>query len=258
MKKGILEGYTFDMLCSYKFKKGKGVFKSYVDYFYNIKRNSSNDVEKNIAKLMLNSLYGRFGMKDINSCIKIVANEEHEKNINKKYNYTILSELNNGMKIIKYNSKIDERIRLLIKYLENDSLEDNKQSIDKFKGFNKSRGVPSAVQIAAFVSSYAKISINEFKNIKGNNCIYSDTDSVVLEKEINSEFIGLDIGQMKLEHKIKKGVFARKKLYAIQNDKDKFIIKASGADKNKLKYDDILNISKGESIVTYRKSFRVS
>lgn len=47
---------------------------------------------------------------------------------------------------------------------------------------------------------------------------------------------------MKLEHKIKDGVFSRKKLYAIINDKDKLIIKASGADKNKLTFDDILNL----------------
>jgi hypothetical protein len=67
-----------------------------------------------------------------------------------------------------------------------------------FKGFNKGRGVPSAVQIAAFISAYAKISINEFKIVERNNCIYTDTDSVVLEKELSPEFIGQEIGKIKL------------------------------------------------------------
>jgi hypothetical protein len=39
-------------------------------------------------------------------------------------------------------------------------------SINKLKDFNKSRGVPSAVQIAASISAYAKILINEFKNLE--------------------------------------------------------------------------------------------
>jgi hypothetical protein len=260
MKMGIKQGYTFELICSYKFERGKDVFKAYVEDLYNIKRNSTNPVERNIAKLMLNSLYGRFGMKDIKSTIKIINNREHEMKINKYYNYSILSELKNGSKLIKYTGRIDERIRKLIKYLEDDSLNNLKQdnSLNELKGFNKSRGVPSAVQIAAFISANAKISINEFKNIEGNNCIYSDTDSVVLEKELSNNYIGNEIGQMKLEQKIKSGVFARKKLYAIINENDKLIIKASGADKNKLTYQDILNISKGESIVTYKKCFRTS
>jgi hypothetical protein len=38
---------------------------------------------------------------------------------------------------------------------------------------------------------------------------YSDTDSVILEKNYASIFVGKEIGQMKLEHKIKQGVFTR-------------------------------------------------
>jgi len=63
---------------------------------------------------------------------------------------------------------------------------------------------------------------------------------------------------MKLEHTIKDGVFARKKLYAFFNDENKLIIKASGADKKKLTFNDILNISQGQDVETYRKIFRTS
>jgi len=66
--------------------------------------------------------------------------------------------------------------------------------INELKGFNfnKARGIPSAVQIAATISAYAKLSINEFKNIPNNSCIYSDTDSVVLVNKLddNSNKVG--------------------------------------------------------------------
>jgi len=57
----------------------------------------------------------------------------------------------------------------------------------------------------------------------------SDTDSVVLPKKLNEQFVGKEIGQMKLEHIIKHGIFIRKKLYAIITDQNKEVIKASGA-----------------------------
>jgi hypothetical protein len=66
------------------------------------------------------------------------------------------------------------------------------------------------------------------------------------------------MGDMKLEHRIVKAVFPRKKFYALINTKNKIIIKASGADSSKFYYKDILNISKGDYIITNRKSFRTN
>ena len=48
----------------YKLKAVQGLFSDYVDYWYNIKCNSSGE-PKAKAKLMLNSLYGKFGMKGV-------------------------------------------------------------------------------------------------------------------------------------------------------------------------------------------------
>jgi|ERR1700683_236735 len=258
MKEGIKQGYTLDVICSYKFERGQDVFKSYIEDLYYIKKNTTNPVERNMAKMMLNSLYGRFGMKDINSSIKIMSDKQYKDKIDKVYNNTILSELMNGDKLVKTTSKIDDKLRILIKYLEEDSIDmmNSENTLNKLKEFNKTRGVPSAVQIAATISAYAKMSINKFKNLENIQCIYSDTDSVVLDKKLSDDLVGDNIGDMKLEHYIVKGVFPRKKLYALENSKGKVIIKACGADPKKLSYNDILNISKGEDIVTYRKSFR--
>ena len=45
-------------------KKANNVFKDYIDRWYDVKKNAKNDVERSLAKLMLNSLYGKFGMND--------------------------------------------------------------------------------------------------------------------------------------------------------------------------------------------------
>lgn len=45
-------------------KKANNVFKDYIDRWYNVKKNAKNETERSLAKLMLNSLYGKFGMND--------------------------------------------------------------------------------------------------------------------------------------------------------------------------------------------------
>lgn len=45
-------------------KTAKYVFKDYIDRWYHLKETTTNPVEKQLAKLMLNSLYGKFGMND--------------------------------------------------------------------------------------------------------------------------------------------------------------------------------------------------
>ena len=45
-------------------KKANNVFKDYIDRWYEVKKNAKNETERSLAKLMLNSLYGKFGMND--------------------------------------------------------------------------------------------------------------------------------------------------------------------------------------------------
>ena len=65
IKYALKYGYTMDIEYCYQFKRGKDLFTKYVKDHYEIKKNSSDQVKKSNAKLFLNSLYGRFGMKDI-------------------------------------------------------------------------------------------------------------------------------------------------------------------------------------------------
>ena len=48
-----------EYVCGWKFKGTKGMFKDYIDYWMNVKETSTGAIRQ-LAKLMLNSLYGKF------------------------------------------------------------------------------------------------------------------------------------------------------------------------------------------------------
>ena len=246
IKEAIKDGYTIKVLYGYKFERGKDLFKNYVSTMYNIKKNSKDPVEKALSKLLLNSLYGKFGMKDITSTMKIV-NQKDIKNITNNYNYSLFSELDNGKVLIKYSSKIHESLRKLLKDFEPEEIPLNVKSL------TKKRGIPSAVQI----STYTRISINKYKNLPRNPCIMSDTDSVVLSKELPSNIIGTDIGKIKLEHRIEEGIFIRKKLYALKTINNEEIIKSSGVKSTSLNYDKFKLLLSGDSVKTEGLTFNI-
>ena len=65
-----------------------GIFDEYIDYWYNIKNNSKDGVRE-LAKLMLNNLYGKFGTNPrfipyiptfIDGEVKYLAGDEEERN----------------------------------------------------------------------------------------------------------------------------------------------------------------------------------
>lgn len=56
-----LEGVTY--ICGYKFMAVDGLFKEYVEYYGNMKKSATNKTIRTNAKLMLNSLYGKFASK---------------------------------------------------------------------------------------------------------------------------------------------------------------------------------------------------
>lgn len=60
--------YDVNYIEGYKFKSSNILFKKYIDYWYKIKEESTltgNSGMRTLSKLMLNSLYGKFGLKPI-------------------------------------------------------------------------------------------------------------------------------------------------------------------------------------------------
>lgn len=142
--------------------------------------------------------------------------------------------------MVKYSGLIDDSIKELFNrdIFAGDLNKTSKNKNNELKrlGLKKNKTISSAVHISAAISSYARISINEFKNIPGNPCVMSDTDSAVLTKPLPDYLVGDGLGQMKLVYEIKQGIFIRKKFYGLITKDNHIIIKSSGVDSSKLDY----------------------
>lgn len=260
-KYALKYGYQINIEYCYQFKRGVDLFKDYVNDLYEIKSLTKDPVLYSLSNLFLNALYGRFGMKEIENFIKIVDQDEAEY-LDKNTNVTVISELADNKYMVRFNGQISDRIRKL--YSVDPLISINKQTItytkDQIKksGLNKKLNTPSAVHIAAAIASYARIIINEYKNIPGNPCIMSDTDSAVLPYPLPDNLIGGEIGQMKLVCKIKQGIFIKKKFYYILTSENKEIIKSSGIDSSRLNYESFVKLLNGESVTIERTNFNVN
>lgn len=195
---------------AYEFEKGKP-FNEFVNHFYDIKKNSTTPAERTLAKLFLNSLYGKFGLSDMVYEIKVLdANESLN-----------LIKNDNHIEAIIEPDELDSNLGLyLIKYH------------DKKPSFHN-------VAIASAITAYSRIEIDKYKRIPDNKCYYSDTDSVFLEKPLDYNLINNEIGGMKLEDNIKYAVFLGSKTYGYINNDNKEVIKIKGFNSNKMNFDKL-------------------
>ena len=238
----------------YKFNKIEGLFDNYVNFYYNLKSEAklqSNKGLYHLSKLMLNSLYGRMGLKYNDTETKIISSTEGN-DIKLKY------------RVIENHSLNIEKDLEYIKYLRTPSsnlYDMNKELyIEEYlkSQLTHSEFISRSVQIAIFTTTYASIFMNKFLNIPGNPCFYSDTDSIFLQHPLESQYVGNDIGQFKLEGVIKQAFFIAPKLYCLVKDNGEIIIKAKGVDKNKLTIDDFKNLLSGSDVGIETTQFKTS
>jgi hypothetical protein len=207
-------GYKFEILWGYTFQKGF-VFKDYVDSLYNLRLiYPKTDPMNYIAKLLLNNLYGRFGMDDLFTYSEIYSKKDYPK-----------IESVEGFK-----ESIQDVIDLGDNYLvqlKNPRVEQKTNLDNGFETHNVNIG------IAAAVTAYARIHMSQFKN---NNLLprlyYTDTDSLYFDGPIHSQgtdgFISnTELGKLKLEGVYDQALFLAPKVYALKN-KDEEIIKIKG------------------------------
>jgi hypothetical protein len=90
IKYALKFGYKIEIEHCYQFKRGKDLFNDYVMDHFEIKKSSFDPIQRSIAKLFLNALYGRFGMKEIENTMKIV-NKKEAFNLDKNTNVSIFS-----------------------------------------------------------------------------------------------------------------------------------------------------------------------
>jgi hypothetical protein len=213
MDNAVKYGYTFEIINGYLFQKGD-LFNAFINKFYNLRlQYPKGDPMNETAKLLQNSLYGKFGMKDEITRIEILNNVTPED----KAHIAKMLELykNDIVDLI-----VLENYTMIILNDIADISFDHKLEI--YHGTEINVGISSAI------TSYARIHMSKFKNNSLFKVYYSDTDSVVTNTPLPEYMVGNKLGQVKLEYVIKKAVFLAPKVYALITEDGQEIIKVKG------------------------------
>ena len=147
-----------------------------------------------VAKLIMNSHYGRYGMPAIMPETKVVIDIDNSL-LNE--NITEIANLK-YTKVIQYIT--EERIRKL--------------EIDPSLAGNVSIGISAAI------TAYGRIVMSKLKNNPDMTLYYSDTDSVYVDKPLDDSLVSsTELGKLKLENKITEAIFLAPKVYAFIDSK---------------------------------------
>jgi hypothetical protein len=213
MDNALKYGYTFEILNGYQFNKGN-IFKDYVLKMYELRQQYIKGHPMNlIAKLLMNSLYGKFGMRLEMTKVDIydVSTEGAQDSFNKM--------------LLDIGESIHDYIRIDDNYIIiRDALIDLKYDSDQ----DMYHGQDVNIAIASAITAGARAYMSIFKNSLAFNLYYSDTDSVVIDKTLPEKVVGGALGQLKLEHTIEKAVFLAPKVYGLVDINGNEIIKVKG------------------------------
>jgi DNA polymerase type B, organellar and viral len=220
-------GYKIQVIRAYHWDNKADIFSGYVDTLYQNRLKYEKSNPKNfISKLLMNSLYGKFGMSPI--LMNYELYKADDKLIDKAEE--------NAKDIIDFGE-----VKLIGQEIENNSHESYKKvSFDK-----KSRGKSKYEQllnisthISMFITAYARMHMNKLKIQYKNNLYYTDTDSIVLDVELPNNIISNKLGDFKMEYKIQKGIFLAPKVYGLLLEDGSEVVKIKGS-KIKMNFSDL-------------------
>ena len=207
MKIAVSLGYKIHIIKSYSYKRGK-IFNNYINFLYEIRTlYSKKNALNKISKLLLNSLYGRFGMHITKNTKKII-DLKNLYQIKKKYKIDNYKLLNKNVAIFCYTEK------------SNSKIETFKENI-----------IDTAVQIAISITAYSRMFLYRYQTIPNNFCFYSDTDSVFLQKRIPNYLTGIQLGKLRTVDKIKYAYFISLKSYIYISSDNSICLKFKGLTK---------------------------
>ena len=225
-----LNDYNITIKNGYFFKKGD-IFSKFVDDLYTLRSKYPKDDPMNfICKLIMNSLYGRFGMKPIINKQEFVSSDKFKE-------LSITNTITDFLDLDEYG--------IFVTYIDD-------------KLINRIHKV--SVGIASAVTAHARVFMSQFKNNDKFTLYYTDTDSIFIDKELPEELVGNKIGQFKLEYNLKEGVFLGPKIYAGITNDDIYISKVKGfKNANLIPFDDFKSLLRKDAnplILNHSKWFR--
>lgn len=177
LRYAILKGHIKEVYEFSLFRKEQ-IFTAYIDYFYNTRlqfKADGNDPYQTLAKLMMNSLYGKFGQR--------VRDITKETTIDDKQTQIVQVFDEDGTKLYDRLIFIGDVFHIQTKQQES------------FNAF---------VAIASHVTDYARHYLYQLQLIAGrDNVYYCDTDSLMTNEEgytkLDSFLDDKELGMLKLE-----------------------------------------------------------
>ena len=234
-------GYQINIKCGYSYDS-KVIFHKFVDDMYKLRLNKGKQSSiGGTVKLLMNSLYGRFGMKLENFTTKIVEHDEFLR-LTKIYNIETYDELNEKI-LISYSSvPCPEKIENM--FFDGLMSENDYNKLKNIK-YQFSLNSTTSIAIASAITGFSRIKMHRLMETC-DKVYYSDTDSIFTNTKISEGVSPTDIGMLKLEGKILKGYFASAKSYAIIYDTGIKVVKSKGFDKTKVRFNDYMRIYETE------------
>lgn len=199
------------------FEKTTKIFQKFVETFEKLKNedDDANSAKREYAKLILNSLYGKFGMR--REFVTLFNVEDEDK---------VIKKVGNEYSRI-YNPHYDKEMLLAITPAHAEYIR---------------------VHISAYITSMARLVLYEAMEVimeAGGNIYYCDTDSIVCDVELPAEMVDLkEFGKWKREYAAfpeNEFIAIAPKNYSIKFDENNVIKKQKGTPKkylNKLTFDD--------------------
>ena len=187
LKNSLKYGYKFEVLRGYTFKKAF-VFKDFIDDLYQLRLTyPKSDPMNYVAKILMNSLYGRFGMNDNFSTFEIFDQPSYIKYENKFKDF------------IKNVTDLGSHYLVEI-FNPNKSLNTELDNGNEIHNIN--------IAIASAITAYARIIMSQLKNRKDRKVFYFDTDSWYIDGPLDEILVSpTELGKFKLEYIAKRGVF---------------------------------------------------
>jgi len=192
-------GYKIKVKSGYVFEKYQIIFKEYVESLFCIKKNNKKGTPLFIiSKLLLNTLYGRFGMSPEKPSHLIVSSDDLDSYLLEK-------------KVVEHIDLNNNTV--LISYFENkDDYADEESTLNV------------SIPIALTVTALARVKMSFFKNLPGYTLYYSDTDSADFDEPLPGEFVGPELGQMKLEGVYDSAIYIAPKVYSLKNNTEEISV----------------------------------
>jgi hypothetical protein len=233
--------HTFKTIRGFLFRQDY-LFKNYVENLFHLRQSSPKNTPINIiAKLLLNSLYGRFGMNP-DKANHIILDDLIEKDkIFIKNDIKSIVDLGNGKELYSY---VPKKVK-------------DKELFNLLKDEADSSNMLINVAVSSAITGLSRIFMSEYKNNPLIKLYYSDTDSIFIDvdlNEINPNLIGSELGQWKPEYEFKEAVFLAPKVYGGITKENQSIVKAKGV-KNIIPYDELktLLLKKNKLVMSTEK-----